>query len=188
MPGPVEKALKIGSTEYNYPPERDGYLMWLKTIHDHPNPFFPQIDRLKTFKREDNRLNRTHYHVKMEKLLPGHSLSKEEAQHILQQYLNVEITPALEQTIAKQSAKWETPEAEEYVSLFAKILRALITGDNTPYPVHIEDKHLIEALKMLQQMHRQRFSLDLHTNNVLFRRTPYGVQPVFTDPFSNQYR
>lgn len=52
-------------------------------------------------------------------------------------------------------------------------------------PEHISDELLKEAIEWLRELSNQLdVHLDLHNNNFMWRRGPYGIQLVFTDPFS----
>ena len=53
----------------------------------------------------------------------------------------------------------------------------------TKEPVYITNKQLLEAIRLLSR-HGKGLDIDMHYNNVMIRRSRYGLQLVITDPFS----
>lgn len=49
--------------------------------------------------------------------------------------------------------------------------------------VKITNKRFLEAIMLLKRYFHEGMSLDIHANNVMIRRTPYGPQLVITDPY-----
>lgn len=181
LPGPVGKVVKIGSTE-GQEPTNDGYLKWAENVFEMPNPFFPQIERVAVY---DNRIKskKYTYHAVMEKLVPNTKITEDEALYLLNRYLNFNPSPELQRGFTEKAKLLKVSLSAQYMRFFAETIRDLVKG-LTPANVTIKDPNLIRAINLMKAIHKQGFMLDLHRGNIMFRRTPYGVQPVITDPFN----
>lgn len=211
-PGAVPQAQKVSIPTHIHPQTRkpmEGYLAWLEVVHDKHNPFFPQITNVEMFVSHDDMVA---YAAKMEKLVSYDSLSEEQATSLVERYM-FPVDEEVQRHI-QEAAKWrKIPYQAMCVLLFAAAIRSLVLGDRENYislvkevrgyqrpkqqtwreflsgkkreelpHINIDDT-LMEAVQMLKDLEKV-YHYDLHYNNILYRRTPYGVQPVFMDPFA----
>lgn len=191
IPGDVEKALKIGEIEPGFRPSDDGYITWLHKAAESPhNPFLPQVEKVKVY-GEFNQPGRYNYKAKLERLTPGSKLSEEQVLGLWSRWLNIKPNPFLESFLRSEADVLKTSVSGAALTWFARLIRYSVENGNINYgtfpPVHpprITDKNLIEAIGMLREMKNDDYVYDLHSGNIMFRRTSYGVQPVFVDPFN----
>lgn len=207
-PGAVEKVVKFGKSAREEA-QSDGYLAWLEQIHNNPNPFFPVIDKLKIYPQQEismdqdrpDKVKRQQYQVRMEKLQPLSGLSEREAQYVLSRYFGVDLNDHQKQLIQKHIETF--PEGrrpgggEIMASMVAEILDDIVRengcgeiqyflgGKIVPVIpcVSVKDDNLKEAIAIMKKMKQQGYLPDIHYNNIMVRRSPYGPQPVITDPF-----
>lgn len=137
------------------------------------NPHFPRVYNVK--KITDN-LGQEVYKYVMEKLIPWDQLSLEEMQTLADRIL------AKPPTIPRSYT-----DKEEWNYLYDRISAAFedeSKGDDSK----IKQKSIKYAIKELIDIGRSwglEWPNDVGGNNIMFRRTPIGVQPVITDPFYN---
>ena len=68
----------------------------------------------------------------------------------------------------------------EIWTVIEKLIHKMIIN-RPPGGIKITDKRLLEAIELLKKY--QDRALDLHMENVMLRRSPYGLQLVISDPF-----
>lgn len=181
LPGDMTKALKIGDTSKT--PLDDGYVAWIHaTSHDHDNPFYPQVDDMKM--AMSTRGGHV-YRARMEKLVGRESISAEEAEQLFPRFLNLEITATMREFVQHEAKVMRTSLAREYTKRFAAMLRSHVKQTATN-ETQITDSNLRQAVQLMQTMTKRGYDLDLHSGNIMFRRTPHGLQPVITDPFDQK--
>ena len=77
---------------------------------------------------------------------------------------------------------YELPDWEKLSDIVEDAVRNI-----ADYAPHIKDKNFIAVAKLIHKIVAASYSAnyDLHYNNMMARRTPYGVQLVITDPIAN---
>jgi hypothetical protein len=160
---------KIGRVD-GITPKHDAYLSYVKKIKNLKIPVFPQIYDVQIFKiKEPKRsfgfgrgsFNTNYmYVVTMEKLLPFQP-SKQEMEHLLSRFFGDD---AKSYSVNPMDFGYELER---------------LAGRKDYESIH--DAYGKELVLVLNKLFR-RFSGDIHSNNIMMRRTPYGIQPVITDP------
>lgn len=133
----------------------DGFYYYLKALESfkgNTNPYFPRFRNIRINKRG----NKMQYTVQVEKLFPLSSLYEDEAKALLRRMY---IHPALDDTIVGA------------------------INDAVFKPKLIKDEQLLEAGRFIRRvMKKYKLDDDMHLENIMVRRTPYGAQLVITDP------
>lgn len=135
------------------------------------NPFFPRIYSIKRYELENRQL----YKGIMEKLIPASSIEKD----ILDDYLK---------SLMNSQDLNSAIDAYEYfnrnknvVNAFGMIVEDIINGRKSIDI--ITNDALAEAIDWLRA-NRDMGSLDIHGDNIMFRRGKTGIQLVFADPIA----
>ena len=168
------------------------YMLALEKHSDNTNPYFPRFRGIKIYtdKHENSEggistEDYITYSVQMEKLTHLRDLSNSEKRSILFRLFGdrQHRDPAAEQFINKQLSG-STPYGYKILG----IIRNSVSGwKGNELLKLIVDEDFKNAIKFLQKVHKDyEIGYDLHDNNVMIRRTPYGPQIVFLDPFSHQ--
>lgn len=152
----VQHALKVGSTDNI---DGDGYLNYLQRVVDLHNPYFPQISELSVFEGPHG----AGYKVRLEYLDPMGDLKYPELQHIVKRMFGGRV----DIRTSSDLVKWIETAVEEGATID-----------------HVEDPALKQALQVMHEMVKAGFFNDIKTSNIMIRRTKFGPQLVFTDPFS----
>jgi len=168
--------IKIGRVE-NEDPKKDGYLAFLNNIKRLKIITFPRVDTIEIFKNVDEGYIPYIFKVRMEKLIPGTELSSSEIISLFERFLGKN-SPAEELEIHQ-----ETDIINKIEIFLGYLKRYMFTDGFADELKQIPDRNLRLAVRSMKKTMKE-FKLDLHGYNVMFRRTPYGVQPVFTDPFA----
>lgn len=143
----------------------DGFEAFINYLIDHDlmdNIHFPQVYEVKHL--DDT----TGTHVnkfQIEKLIKLESLSREELVALTNSHFNPELVTA------------------------DPFFIATTVSDAVTYPAQLNMKVKMESLKEALQIisdirKEERRHLDIHANNLMVRRTPYGPQLVIADPFT----
>lgn len=130
------------------------------------NPYFPRVYGMKSY--TDQKGDKLHK-FNIEKLEDLRELSKEELEHIMDLAIDENVRKARKISDERIFA-WFISEAVKKNSIRKEI----------------KDKNLYNALTFLSKFLKKNWFLDLHSENMMFRRTPYGPQLVITDPFSQE--
>lgn len=171
-------AYKVGRVDQGRTPENDPYLNFLNEIKNTKDPVFPQIYDIKIYQLTtpltgaDITNNQSLQHrrvyfafiVTMERLRPFQP-TWQELEYLWDRYFTVPL--------------YHFDDHGEFISVFINKLGAI--AERNTATEEIKDpyaKHFIEVLNPLIST----FSNDIYPTNVMMRRTPYGVQPVITDP------
>lgn len=180
------EVIKIGFTENI--PTRDGYLGFLNNIKRLKLTTFPQVYNIEVFQNVDPEDKRNHpfiFKVHMEKLIPTKQLNSSEIVSLSERFFGS--IPATDE----ERIHYKTYDKIAY---FLDQLKRYLQYDDSydksysshvvqPTRKEIPDAQLRLALRAMRKTLKD-FRLDLHDENIMFRRTPYGVMPVFTDPFA----
>ena len=165
-PHMVTKKTKYDKEETQYH-NKDLYPQFIEALINSDqkmNPYFPRVYGMKAY--TDKSGNKLHK-FNMEKLNDLSELSKEEFDHVLDLIMDENIKKAYHIS------------GPGYLAWF--IVEAI---KSSSVRKEIKDRNLYNALSFLSKFLKKQWHLDLHANNMMFRRTPYGAQLVITDPFS----
>jgi hypothetical protein len=185
------EVIKIGHTDGA--PDHDGYLAFLNTIKRLKIPYFPRVDSVEIF-RNNGLTKKYHpfvFKVRMEKLIPAQDLSHSEVISLFHRYLGID-TDEVANMVQRHDAgnPGDIPPEKggrmrpHSINTFLLRLRDLIKyPQNDNLNTAVIDKQIRVAIRAMRKVYRH-FGLDLHDENIMFRRTPYGPIPVFTDPFA----
>lgn len=156
-------------THYSIPVEKDSYFAYIKKIVNDElmskNPFFPRIYSVDTTVDKEKKL---HYKIEMEQLYHLKELSQ------------VELNALYNNIIGLDTKKEITP------ILLAKTVSGLV--DNPTRAPKTANKKFINAAKIIKEISLSIPAyIDLHANNMMVRRTPFGYQLVLTDPLAEAF-
>lgn len=148
----------------------DGFYYYIKELENNPdndNPYYPRFSAIKIYKKPEVKPKTwstgayVTYSAQMEKLYNIRELKASEKQYILSK-LHGEST--IDQTDHNKS--------------IVSIVRDQMHGDGKA-----TDPHFIRAIEFINKVASEHSYLaDIHDDNIMFRRTPYGPQLVITDP------
>jgi hypothetical protein len=176
--------------KYNHTPlpdwKVDGYDVFIRYLiqHDIENPHFPRVYNIKKIV-DDSGDYITKFDV--EKLLSYDKLNPEELLNVL---VTTFVTPNhakhwvkdIEQQIASETYNYNVDHLKEVIA--NAVGGSLRHGIDKPDDI-IRLDSLKEAVKIFNTIRDQEKLVgDLHTGNILYRRTGHGVQLVLNDPFS----
>jgi len=181
---------KIGKTEnYGYGlPTRDGYLNYINRIKNLKLPVFPQIYSIEIFQHKEdvNYGPRYCYKINMERLYNSDDLNIKEHDFLIYRLLGRELTTHEEDILGNMGTSkiWFYADILQSLAYNGKVKRILGVELNLKIS-DIHDRYLQTAITAIKSVRKvKKAGMDLHTGNIMFRRTPYGVQPVITDPLS----
>ena len=147
-------------------PSKDGYYNYLEAIINIDNPHLPKVMGAVLCKpRECNQ----YVKVELEPLVSINELELDELVHVLSTSFGM----------SADSLEYVTFDylVDEIVTKFARGCRDY--NDTYCWSAELRDVAVIVSYLMYDG-----FILDIHEGNIMFRRTPYGVQLVITDPLS----
>ena len=156
----------------------DGFQIFFTALSETPemqsNPYFPRFRNISRFISKDHKSG--NYIVRMEALEPIQNITKAETKALLRKMYDKEgIEKIIEHT---EDREYDTTLTHDYVVnaiAFAKSRYSLRD--------HIIDKNLLRAIEFIEQIsYDYEYQADLHSDNIMMRRTPYGVQAVINDP------
>lgn len=173
-PGDVETVKKISRLQSNRW-DHDGYFAFVDALRqlkpaDKINPYLPQIYKVKPFETT----NRKRYlEVTMEKLYPFKEIRQEEAFAILEKLTG----ERLAHDFIKDAKRFLLRIVERFIENPEK------SSFNLPNKrvFAITDVNFKKAAALVNRFITV-FNLDLHDQNIMFRRTSTGAQLVITDP------
>jgi len=176
--------IKIGRAGTN--PQKDGFLAYIFKIKNLKIPVFPQINYVQIYQYKDaNYPGETLYCYKMsmERLYKAMDLSNDELMTFMNKVTEPHRLPHMEDL-----------DQRELMDLIANKLTIAIHYGYLDYKDEKEDTVKIDVKQMKDQYMRiaiatirrlgKKFEVDFHSENYMFRRTPYGPQIVITDPVS----
>ena len=88
--------------------------------------------------------------------------------------------------MAKRMFKDYEPSDDHVYNVIEDIVESLVAYQNRrPAKLKIKDKQLAQALALARKAEKKGdHATDIRGSNIMVRRTPYGLQPVITDPLS----
>lgn len=171
-------------------PAKDPYLNYINKIKNLKLPVFPQIHSIQIFQHQDERYKdygpQYCFKINMERLYEAGDLNEREQAFLLHRLLGRELSITEIQTLKKRNNKliWYYTDLLLSLAWFGRAENI----DEIPLSIKIsdvQDRYLQTALTAIKSVRKvKKADIDIHSGNVMFRRTPYGVQPVVTDPIS----
>ena len=154
----VQKVMKKASDDLS----GDAYYVYIKTIVDQKiaqhNPFAPRVYKINQFKGTDGKQK---YSIDMEKLIPLDDISQPELQEYARRLFDID------------------DEVNMYD--FSSFVEDAMHGR-----IELKDKNLLKLFNLINSIkEKYGFYDDLHAANMMFRRGPYGIQLVITDPLAH---
>lgn len=143
-----------------------GYMNFCKAIINMKNPYFPEIKSIKQYKlsEDDGMFVETWFVVELEKLIPFKWESKIQTKVISKHKIHLG---------SRNLKKNEFGNFEHFV-------RAVNVKK-------LKNKKLARAINVMRKA-KDYHSLDLHEDNIMFRKEKTGYQLVFTDPIAECMR
>lgn len=167
---------------------KDGYWAYVRALKDHPdsgNPYFPKFREGTEYHQRSGHTmtNRSVLSVKMERLRQLNELSEIEIESVLERWFGEQWKKSLSVIygidVYEISSWWNSP-AFVLVDIMRREIDSQLTSNSK-----LKDCQLVDALKFIKDLviaSRDGLALDLGTNNVMYKRSPYGIQLVLTDP------
>lgn len=163
-------------------PSDDGYIGFVKQIIGKKNPYFPQISELREVK--DRSGTYTGFVTRMEKLTSLKDLRREELAALIHKMTGQEPNLA-DPHVGIGTLKITREMAKHPEILIGDLVAAAYRN---PDSGTIADPALLQAIDILRQLAKAgMYEEDIHSGNLMIRRTPYGPQLVITDPFSGYH-
>lgn len=175
QPANSHEAMKISRGTSNL--ERDAYFQYVSALARNPdvmmtNPYFPRIYKIKTFANSNTESARRKYFffVQMEKLQPLSSCSREELGYFFNKYASEKLTDDTVQTVSM----------EDLLDGVGALFHHMFDGS-----AGVQDKLLRQAKQFITNL--KVGIMDMHSGNIMVRRTSVGPQLVITDPLVNSW-
>ena len=181
------------------------YLLELENYTDNTNPYFPRIRQAKIYtdRDEDSSKDRITYSVQMERLESLMGINDRDRESSLAKVFGSNYTRAREimDSIEENYDGWQN-SPWIYDEPFLTIIKIIVGGNNMLEAMSrahadketiselidlVADEQLLRALVFIEEVSKKyTLGMDLHDENIMFRRGPTGVQLVITDPLSYQ--
>jgi len=159
-------------------PSRDPYFKFLKmAIKNQDSIFIPKIYSVKIFKYAkgsgDSVMYSYFYHIEMERLNSWKNLNWGQWSQLFNIYLGV--------TVKSLNVASKSKASDMFAAILSNIVRVGGVSKNAKIAPNSD---LVDRLVLLTKIFKRgSVTLDLHKANMMYRITPYGVQPVIADPF-----
>lgn len=156
----------------------DGFVKWGEYMIKHKLMNNPHLPRIYNISKEMIDGGGFVYEYTMEELTPlsKGNIRKDEFEALWRQHMSEESYP--------EDA--DEMSGEELMGFLGSIIMAAIEGDDKSLN-DITSESLKEAVLHLRHYYEEESSNpipDVHSDNVMMRRTPHGLQLVVTDPFA----
>lgn len=168
------------------------YILELETHSDNTNPYFPRFRAIKVYTDRhqdsgggDETKDHITYSVQMEKLTHLRGLSNSEKRMILfRLFGDRQHRDGSDRRIIQKQLSGPEYWGYKILSIIRNILEEE-QGANALMEL-IVDEDFKNAISFLKNVYSKSASIhyDIHDDNVMIRRTPYGPQLVFLDPFN----
>lgn len=142
------------------------------------NIHFPRIYNVKKITDSEGKYI---YKYQIEKLIPANKLSKEELLHVV--HMNFDVESIKEENTR---ARWDAKDTTSIIRAIGEACERVITGEGDR---SIKSRSIVKALNEILNFNRWAYERDLYAHldlvnsgNIMFRRTPQGLQIVFSDP------
>ncbi len=161
----------------------DGYRKYHEELQKHDdkdNPYFPQFSEGTTYRKG----NRSVLSVQTQRLRRLHELTKEETESVLERWFGKNFHDIVWNKIL-HFGPWsaETSHKEGWgAPVITGVLRRIV--EDIHVRDHVKDKELNRALDFIKYkvVGPGPPDFDLGTNNIMYKRSRYGIQIVLTDP------
>lgn len=178
------------------PEETDGFYVYLNKIKNKmaENPFFPRVYEVEKHydSAPGNEWSKSRINSKVEKLFPLSQLTHAMQDILADQLFDVDtFISYLSSNAATRDLYGDSiADIKEYaekrnltlnLGVFIVFLRKIKYYNENIWAPLIKNKKLKEALNLILDSKR---IVDLHFDNIMFRRTPHGPQLVLSDPLS----
>jgi hypothetical protein len=158
---------------------RDGFILYVKELKRRriweKNIHFPRVYNTTDIKTRYGDNVRS---WEIEKLIPLYECSKEELTSILYRYFH----------FSNDMKNKSNPDIDRMHrdSIIDEIINNIKSSIKPPYR-WVTDDEFKEAILILRDISKNiKASLDIHSDNIMARRTSTGIQLVFSDPFGFQ--
>jgi len=166
----------------------DGYFNYVKEIADKTdNPYLPQIYEIRRMqpagKNKYGESPEPYLLVNTEQLYKGEQFKPDELLLSIRRMMGRELTKTdykifLELNHGKKLTTWGL------LQVIADALNSYARAKSAKDSFVIADPQLRQALGIVRKLKKKGYVVDLHEQNFMFRRTPYGPQLVLTDPLA----
>lgn len=161
----------------------DGYHVYIEALKnnpDHDNPYFPQIHEVTKYQGQGKfEGDKTVLSVKAGRLRRISELRTEEIQAILVRWFGENYEKILRKVYPLGGAVFRNEELSEYI--LPGLIRKII--EEKQFRKKVVDQDLLRAAIFIdKKVLGKGVRTDLGINNLMFRRSPSGIQIVLTDP------
>ena len=154
------------------------------------NPYFPRFRSINQFKQNDDYADdaKESYVVKVEALEPYKNLSEAEREMLVNKIFEESGMDIINHYWEEKFRSHAYPRGRPQHfagEKFAWAIRACLEGDTWEDELRwaIQDKKFKQAIEFLQKTaQEEEVEFDLHSSNMMIRRTSVGVQLVLNDP------
>jgi len=171
----------------------DGSYWYFKELQEHPdrdNPYFPRYRSATKYYAKPQlsrpRDDRSVLSLSMERLQALHTLSKKDAESVFERWFGehheyIVWNKILQEHPPRAILTYNTREGTAYT--VAHVLDRVIKYDwIDKYVVDSELKRAAEFVRKIKEKHARAY--DFSPNNIMYRRSPQGIQIVLTDPLA----
>ncbi len=167
----------------------DGYHKYIELLKDNPdfdNPYFPKIREITRYKSSNEKqgpgseINQKVLSVKKEVLRHMDELTYKEVVSILERWFGPQWNDIIKQIVNLNVSTLKT--WPRYDTLLSSLIRK-IADFPEDFRGKLRDKQLYDALYWLRHtVVKSGTTFDMGINNIMYKRSPYGIQLVLTDP------
>lgn len=152
---------------------QDGFWIWANAIMENKlfekNPHFPRIYEETAYRGKEREKRR----YKMERLFTPDEFSREQLETMMEQYLTERGLSEIKNFADTANDAWE---------LFCGMIERTS-------PKSISSKQLLAAAEVAYELSQKHgYNVDIHDNNVMLRKTQFGIIPVISDPLGLKNR
>ena len=158
----------------------DAYQAYIEALENNPdydNPYFPQIHEVTTYQ---GRAPATVISVKAGRLRKLYELRTEEIQAVLERWFGEDYEKVLAKVYPIGGPGFRGEDSISYY-IVPDLVRRLI--ETKKLRKMVVDQELLRAINFMdEKVLKKGVQSDLGINNLMFRRSPSGIQIVITDP------
>jgi len=164
----------------------DGYMKFIRAVRDSSevgNPYFPKFREASEYNDNETHsmVKRSVYSVKTERLRKLEELTKSEIAAVMERWFGKNWSNVASQIIPPSSISGEHAVWKIPAMLLVEVLSRLVKGRD--FGVSVQDEDLWKAIGLIQKFTSENApDPDISINNIMYKRSPYGIQLVFTDP------
>lgn len=162
----------------------DGYEAFIRELSRDPkmynNPHFPRIQLIRNVR--DKESGNRQYIVRMERLYSHSELSKEEYDIMVENTFK----PLYIKSVERDIPDWRKDSVSQSV-FFNWMEYGFTSMSHIPEQAYtkVKSKELQSALAKIEELADKYYvRIDIHSGNIMFRKTQYGPVLVITDPLS----